>query len=88
MSVGNEKVNLLDAVPVRGGHIMTKWEGECAVLSFPRFKREWMRRCFLFKGMPADIRVTLEEHNRRMASDRRATNGEGNYYPACRAFWA
>lgn len=62
MSVGNEKVNLLDAVPVRGGHIMTKWEGECAVLSFPRFKREWMRRCFLFKGMPADIRVTLEEH--------------------------
>lgn len=36
--------------------------GECAVLSFPRFKYEWMRRFLLAKGMSADIHVKLEEH--------------------------
>ena len=36
MSDTKEKVNLLDVVPVQCGHITTEWEGECAVLSFPR----------------------------------------------------
>ena len=54
MSDTKEKVNLLDVVPVQCGHITTEWEGECAVLSFPRFK--------LPKGMAADIHVKLEEH--------------------------
>ena len=56
------KVSLLDAVPVRCGHIMTEWEGECVVLAYPRFKYEWMRRFLLPKGMSPDIHVKLEEH--------------------------
>lgn len=56
------KVNLLDAIPVRGSHIMTKWEGDCVVISYPRFKHEWMRRFLLPKGMSPDIHVRLEEH--------------------------
>ena len=60
MSDTKEKVNLLDVVPVQCGHITTEWEGECAVLSFPRFKYEWMRRFLLPKGMSADIHVKLD----------------------------
>lgn len=62
MSDTKGKVNLLDTVPVQCGHITTGWEGEYAVLSFPRFRYDWMR-CFLLpKSMSADIRVKLEEH--------------------------
>lgn len=62
MPDGKGKINLLDVVPVRCGHIATTWEGEYAVLSFPRFKYGWMRRFLLPKGMSADVHVTLEEH--------------------------
>ena len=54
--------NLLETVPVRSEHIRTEWEGACAVLAYPRFKRAWMRRFFLPKGMSPDIHVRLEEH--------------------------
>lgn len=56
------KISLLDAVPVRCEHIMTEWEGECAVLTYPRFKYRWVCRFLLSKGMSPNIRVTLEEH--------------------------
>mgnify|MGYP003254414937 FL=1 len=56
------KVSLLDAIPVRCDHIMTEWEGDCAVISYPRFKYEWMRRLLLPKSMSSDIHVRLEEH--------------------------
>ena len=62
MEIPEGKVSLLDAVPVRCGHITTEWEGEYAVLAYPRFKYEWMRRLLLPKGMSPDIRVRLEEH--------------------------
>lgn len=62
METPKGKVNLLDAVPVQCGHITTEWEGEYAVLSFPRFKYDWMRRLLLPKGMSSDIHVKLEEH--------------------------
>lgn len=62
METPEGKVSLLDAVPVRCGHIGTEWEGECVVLSYPRFKYEWMRRFLLPKGMSPDIYVKLEEH--------------------------
>ena len=62
MEIPEGKVSLLDAVPVRCGHITTEWEGECAVLAYPRFKYEWMRRFLLPKGMSPDIHVRLEEH--------------------------
>ena len=51
MEIPEGKVSLLDAVPVRCGHITTEWEGECAV-----------RRFLLPKGMSPDIHVRLEEH--------------------------
>ena len=35
MEIPEGKVSLLDAVPVRCGHITTEWEGECAVLAYP-----------------------------------------------------
>ena len=54
MEIPEGKVSLLDAVPVRCGHITTEWEGECAVLAYPRF--------LLPKGMSPDIHVRLEEH--------------------------
>ncbi|MDO4163508.1 MAG: PqqD family protein [Bacteroides sp.] len=57
-----EKINLLDTVPVRRESIRTEWSGECAVLAYPRFKRPWMQRFLLPKGMSPYIRVTLEEH--------------------------
>lgn len=57
-----DKYNLLDTIPVRGGHIRTEWEGACAVLAYPRFKRAWVRRFFLLKGLSPYIRVRLEEH--------------------------
>lgn len=56
------KISLLDAVPVRCSYITTEWEGECAVLAYPRFKRKWMQRFFLPKGMSPNIHVRLEEH--------------------------
>lgn len=62
METPKGKVNLLDVVPARCGHITTDWEEDCVVLSFPRFKYEWMRRFLLPKGMSPDIRVRLEEH--------------------------
>lgn len=62
METPEGKVSLLDAVPVRCGHITTEWEGECIVLAYPRFKYQWMRRFLLPKGMSPDIHVTLEEH--------------------------
>ena len=84
MSDTKEKVNLLDVVPVQCGHITTEWEGECAVLSFPRFKYEWMRRFLLPKGMSADIHVKLEEHGTAVAFDRRTADCAGNNLFACR----
>lgn len=62
METPEGKVSLLDAVPVRCGHITTEWAGEYIVLAYPRFKYEWMRRFLLPKGMSPDIHVTLEEH--------------------------
>lgn len=57
-----EKFNLLDAVPLQSEQVLTEWKGECAVLAFPRFKRAWMQRWLLPKGMSPYIRVELEEH--------------------------
>lgn len=57
-----EKVNLWEVVPCRCETIATEKEGEEVVLSFPRFKREWMNRWLLPKGMSREIRVRLDEH--------------------------
>lgn len=56
------KFNLLDTVPVRSERITTEWEGDCAVLAYPRFRLAWMRRFFLPKTMSPYIHVRLEEH--------------------------
>lgn len=46
METPEGKVSLLDAIPVRCDHILTEWEGDYAVISYPRFKYEWMRRLY------------------------------------------
>lgn len=51
METPEGKVSLLDAIPVRCDHILTEWEGDYAVISYPRFKYEWMRRLLLPKSM-------------------------------------
>mgnify|MGYP000013599136 CR=1 FL=1 len=50
MEIPEGKVSLLDAVPVRCGHITTEWEGECAVLAYPRFKYEMDASFFIAEG--------------------------------------
>ena len=55
-----EKINLLEVIPCRNEHIKAEREGETIVLSFPRFKRSWMSRYLLPKGMSKDIHVRLE----------------------------
>lgn len=62
MGTPEGKVNLLDAIPVCCDHIITEWEGDNAVVAYPRFKYEWMRRFLLPKGMSPDIHIRLEEH--------------------------
>lgn len=57
-----EKINLLDVIPCRSEHIVTEQEGDLSVIAFPRFKKKWMQRFLLPKGMSPDIRVRLEEH--------------------------
>ena len=52
-----EKINLLEVIPCRNEHIKAEQEGETIVLSFPRFKRSWMSRYLLPKGMSKDIHV-------------------------------
>ena len=56
------KVNLLQAIPIRASHVQTAYEADCAVLLYPRFKRAWMQRFLLPKGMSPYIRVRLEQH--------------------------
>ena len=60
-----EKINLLEVIPCRNEHIKAEREGETIVLSFPRFKRSWMSRYLLPKGMSKDIHVRLEEDGQR-----------------------
>ncbi len=56
------KSNLLDTIPCRSSHILTEREGDAIVLAFPRFKRAWMQRFLLPRGMSPFIRVRLEAH--------------------------
>ena len=84
MEIPEGKVSLLDAVPVRCGHITTEWEGECAVLAYPRFKYEWMRRFLLPKGMSPDIHVRLEEHGTDVWN---LIDGHRNHLSTCQALW-
>lgn len=56
------KVSLLETVPQRCAHVETEWKGECAVLAFPRFKTERMRRLMKPFGLSPYIHVCLEEH--------------------------
>ena len=86
METPEGKVSLLDAIPVRCDHILTEWEGDYAVISYPRFKYEWMRRLLLPKSMSPDIHVRLEEHGSAVwRLIRWAAHGTGDYFTACRS---
>ncbi|MCC8188579.1 MAG: PqqD family peptide modification chaperone [Bacteroides sp.] len=56
------KINLLEVIPYRNERISVAREGECIRLGIPRFKRQWMQRFLLPKGMSPFVHVTLEEH--------------------------
>ncbi len=56
------KSNLLDIVPCRNSHVLTEREGDGIVLAFPRFKRAWMQRFLVPKGLSPLIHVRLEAH--------------------------
>lgn len=82
-----QKVNLLEVIPSHREHITTEWEGDLSVIAYPRFKRQWMRRFLLPKGMSPDIRVRLEEHGTQVWNliDGKRTVGEivellGDYF--------
>lgn len=60
--MGKDKISLLDVVPCKKEHIITEEEGELSVIAFPRFKRAWIAKYLLPKGMSPYIRVRLEEH--------------------------
>lgn len=62
MAVDEGKISILDAIPVRCSHTTTEWVDGCAVVSYPRFKYEWMKRLLLPKSMSPDIHINLEEH--------------------------
>ena len=71
-----EKINLLEVIPCRNEHIKAEQEGETIVLSFPRFKRSWMSRYLLPKGMSK--RYSCASGRTRygcMEPDRRAADG-------------
>lgn len=70
-----EKINLLEVIPCRNEHIKAEQEGETIVLSFPRFKRSWMSRYLLPKGMSKDILCVWKNTVRPYEPDRRAADG-------------
>jgi hypothetical protein len=54
--------NLFDRVPVISDHITTEKEGELSVITFPRFRNEFMQKYLVPKNKPAVIRIRLEAH--------------------------
>lgn len=58
----NNQINLLDTIPVPAAQIVAELVGEYMVLAYPRFKKQWMRRWLLPKGLSPYLHVTLEEH--------------------------
>ncbi len=58
----SEQINLLEVIPYPDERISVVREGACIRLGIPRFKKEWMRRFLLPKGMSPFVHVTLEEH--------------------------
>lgn len=57
-----DKVNLFDVVPYISEHITTEYEGDLAVITFPRFRNSLMRKLFVPRGKSANIHIKLEEH--------------------------
>lgn len=50
MEIPEGKVSLLDAVPVRCGHITTEWEGEYAVLAIHGLNTNGCVVCYCRRG--------------------------------------
>lgn len=56
------KINLLEVIPYPNERVSVSREGECIRLGIPRFKKQWMQRFLLPKGMSPFVHVTLKEH--------------------------
>ncbi len=57
-----EKINLLDIIPLRSTHVTTEWEGDYAIITFPRYKYEWMKRILVSTGKSTHVKLQLGEH--------------------------
>ncbi len=62
MVADKQKKHIFDTVPCRRPGILTEWEGDRIVIAYPRFRRAWMQRYLVPKGMSPYIRVRLEAH--------------------------
>jgi hypothetical protein len=54
--------NLFDMIPVISEHITTEYEGELAVIAFPRFRSKFMLKYFVPRNRSPFIRIRLEVH--------------------------
>lgn len=49
-------------IPVISEHITTEYEGELAVVAFPRFRSKFMQKYFVPKNRSPVIRIRLDRH--------------------------
>ncbi|MDR0606022.1 MAG: PqqD family protein [Bacteroidales bacterium] len=54
--------NLFDMIPVISEHITTEYEGELAVIAFPRFRSKFMQKYFVPRNKSRVIRIRLDAH--------------------------
>jgi hypothetical protein len=54
--------NLFDTIPVISEHITTEYEGELAMIAFPRFRSKFMQKFFVPRNRSPIIRIRLEAH--------------------------
>ncbi|MDR1182886.1 MAG: PqqD family protein [Bacteroidales bacterium] len=54
--------NLFDTIPVICKHITTEYEGELAVIAFPRFRSKFMQKYFVPRNRSPIIRIRLDAH--------------------------
>jgi hypothetical protein len=54
--------NLFDMIPVISEHITTEYEGELAVIAFPRFRSKFMQKYFVPRNRSPIIRIRMDQH--------------------------
>jgi hypothetical protein len=60
--MAKKEKNLFDMIPVISEHITTEYEGELAVIAFPRFRSKFMLKYFVPRNRSSIIRIRLDAH--------------------------